>query len=221
MSSLARKREETRKLVRSVLLPNKKGLLLTDLEREYRGMTGSPVPYRGLGYSSVLSMLLDMKDVATLEKLPSGHQLVLATPDQSTQHIADMVSCQRDNMEGYNQNTGRVLAQQGRLTKGIAAYPQAQPLADKTVSALMKQKLGMLMSQYPSGLAYSQLSASCGQTSGLELCCQLPDVVQIQQLDGGRDWLLLPVRPAQGSSQHSDRSSMSQVADRLEVQQLP
>ena len=84
MTSLARKREEIRKLLRSVLLPNKKGLLLTDLEKEYRGMTGSPVPYRGLGYSSVLSMLLDMKDVATLEKLPSGHQLVLATPDQST-----------------------------------------------------------------------------------------------------------------------------------------
>ena len=119
MTSLARKREETRKLVRSVLLPNKKGLLLTDLEKEYRGMTGSLMPYRGLGYSSVLSMLLDMKDVATLEKLPSGHQLVLATPDQYTQHIADMVSCQRDNMEGYNQNTGRVLAQQGRLTEAI------------------------------------------------------------------------------------------------------
>ena len=160
MTSLARKREETRKLVRSVLLPNKKGLLLTDLEKEYRGMTGSPVPYRGLGYSSVLSMLLDMKDVATLEKLPSGHQLVLATPDQYTQHIADMVSCQRDNMEGYNQNTGRVLAQQGRLTKAISGYPHDQPLADKTVSALIKHKLSMLMSQFPSGLAYSQLSAS-------------------------------------------------------------
>ena len=102
----------------------------------------------------------------------------------------------------------------------------------------MKHKLSMVMSQFPSGLAYSQLSASyrhlhgeeldplsCGQTSGLELCCQLPDVVQIQQLDGGRDWLLLPVGSAQGSSQHSgeqtDRSSMSQVADRVEVQQLP
>ena len=140
-------------------------------------------------------------------------------------------------MEGYYQNTERVLDQQGRLTKATTAYPQAQPLVDKVVSELMKHKLGMLMSQYPSGLAYSQLSASYrqqygeeldpltwGQTCGLELCCQLSDVVQIQPL-GRRDWLLLYARPAQGSSLHSDEqtdwSSMSQVADSLEVQQLP
>ena len=160
-----------------------------------------------------------------------------ANPDQSTQYKADMVSCQRDNMEGNYQNTERVLDQQGRLTKATTAYPQAQPLVDKVVSELMKHKLGMLMSQYPSGLAYSQLSASYrqqygeeldpltwGQTCGLELCCQLSDVVQIQPL-GRRDWLLLSARPAQGSSLHSeeqtDWSSMSQVADSLEVQQLP
>ena len=44
---------------------------------------------------------------------------MLANTDQSTQHIADMLSCQRDNMERYNQNTRRVLAQQGRLTEAI------------------------------------------------------------------------------------------------------
>ena len=43
-------------------------------------------------------------------------QLVLATTDQSTQH---MLSCQRDNTKRYNQNTRRVLAQQSRLTKAI------------------------------------------------------------------------------------------------------
>ena len=236
MTSVARKREETRRLLRSVLLPNKKGLLLTDLEKEYRGMTGTYIPYRALGYSSFLSLLMDMSDVATMEKLPSGHQLVMATPDHSTQHIADMVSCQKDNMEGYNQNTGRVLAGQSRLAKSIHDFPQHQTIpADRTVSALMKERLGMLLSQVPCGLLYSQLSASyrqlhgeeldplsIGQTSGLELCCQLPDVVQIQQVEGGRDWLLLPVRSQQSQSADlTDRSSISQLSDRLEVQQLP
>jgi len=236
MTSVARKREETRRLLRSVLLPNKKGLLLTDLEKEFRGMTGTYVPYRALGYSSLMSLLMDMSDVATMEKLPSGHQLVMATPDHSTQHIADMVSCQKDNMEGYNQNTGRVLAGQSRLAKAIHDFPQHQIIpADRTVSALMKERLGMLLSQFPCGLLYSQLSASyrqlhgeeldplsSGQTSGLELCCQLPDVVQIQQVEGGRDWLLLPVRSQQSQSADlTDRSSISQLSDRLEVQQLP
>ena len=86
-------------------------------------MTGTYIPYRALGYSSFLSLLMDMSDVATMEKLPSGHQLVMATPDHSTQHIADMVSCQKDNMEGYNQNTGRVLAGQSRLAKAIHDFP--------------------------------------------------------------------------------------------------
>ena len=115
--NMTQKRHEVEMLLRCVLLPNKKGLLMSDLEHEYRGMTGSRIPYKSLGYNSLLSMVKDMRDVARLQMLPSGHLLVRAAADESTQHIAEMVNCQKDNMEGYNQHTGKVLAGQLSNTK--------------------------------------------------------------------------------------------------------
>ena len=75
------------------------------------------------------------------------------------------------------------------------------------------------MSQFPSGLAYSQLSASYRHlhgevldplTCGLELCCQLPDVVQIQSswMGGGTGCCYL-------SGLHTHRGHHSTVGSRL------
>ena len=63
--------EETKKMLRSVLLPNKEGLLLSgvsslqhskqlptsDLEREFQGIVGYPIPWRKLGHMSLLEMV--------------------------------------------------------------------------------------------------------------------------------------------------------------------
>ena len=71
MSELLRLQEETKKMLRSVLLPNKEGLLLsggsqallakyifiTDLEREFHGMVGYSIPWRKLGHMSLLDMV--------------------------------------------------------------------------------------------------------------------------------------------------------------------
>ena len=75
MSELLRLQEETKKMLRSVLLPNKEGLLLSgnsqavssthwdeihfnaDLEREFLGMVGYSLPWRRLGHMSLLEMV--------------------------------------------------------------------------------------------------------------------------------------------------------------------
>ena len=74
MSELLRLQEETKKMLRSVLLPNKEGLLLSggaqavlpngikliffvDLEREFLGMVGYSIPWRKLGHMSLLEMV--------------------------------------------------------------------------------------------------------------------------------------------------------------------
>ena len=75
MSELLRLQEETKKMLRSVLLPNKEGLLLSggsqdctpnygieraflvDLEREFLGMVGYSIPWRRLGHLSLLEMV--------------------------------------------------------------------------------------------------------------------------------------------------------------------
>ena len=72
MAELLRLQEETKKMLRSVLLPNKEGLLLSggfhklfgmkltfiiDLEREFLGMVGYSIPWRRLGHMSLLEMV--------------------------------------------------------------------------------------------------------------------------------------------------------------------
>ena len=240
-------------LLRSVLLPYKRGLLLTELEREYRGMTGTNISYRMLGYPSLLSLIQDMQDVATLQVLDSGHQIVFATPDKSTQHIASMVSCQKDNLEGYNRYTGRVLAGKSsfanNFSKAVTEYPHSQVVrTDGTVSALVKEKLGTLLSKFPTGLLCSQLREQyrqlhgedldplcCGQPSVLELCCQVPDILHLERVDHGRDWLLVPVKQVlcgdiidrasnvkyKASADITEMSSFSAHSDILEIQKLP
>ena len=86
--------------LRSVLLPNKKGLLLSVLDSEYYGMLGENIPYTQLGLKSLLSLLRCIPDVVSLSRLGDGRYLVTATADDNTKHIADMVSRQKDNTEG-------------------------------------------------------------------------------------------------------------------------
>ena len=188
-------------LLRSVLLPYKRGLLLTELEREYRGTTGTNIPFRMLGYSSLLSLVQDMQDVLTLQTLESGHQVVYATSERSAQDMAEVIYCQKDNVEGYNKYTDSVLSGQGRIVERQVVTMNGE------VSAAMKQKLYMLFSKFPTGLLSSELRMkyrqlhgeyldplSLAQSSVLELCYQVPDILYIKRLDQGSDCLLLPVK---------------------------
>ena len=94
-----------KKLLRSVLLPNKDGLVISALEDEYCGMTGESIPYKQLGYHSLLMLLESVPDLVHISRLANGVTMVRAARDSSTNHIADMVSRQKDNHEGYNKKT--------------------------------------------------------------------------------------------------------------------
>ena len=86
--------------LRSILLPNKKGLVLSALEGGYYGMLGEAIPFKRLGFPSLLSMLKDMPDVVSISKISNGNYLIMGTADERTKHIADMVDKQKDNTEG-------------------------------------------------------------------------------------------------------------------------
>ena len=64
------------KLLRSVLIPNKDGLLISAVEDEYHGMTGERVPYRELGYQNVFQLLQNCPQLVRIERLPDGNQIV-------------------------------------------------------------------------------------------------------------------------------------------------
>lgn len=55
-----------RKEVRSLLTSIKEGLTPTQLERDYKSMMGTPLPFRALGYQTVMELLVDMPDVVKI-----------------------------------------------------------------------------------------------------------------------------------------------------------
>ena len=59
-------------LLRSVLIPNKDGLVLTAVEDEFTGMTGERIPYRQLGFNTLLQLLESMPELATISRV-NGH----------------------------------------------------------------------------------------------------------------------------------------------------
>ena len=90
-----------KKKLRSILLPNKNGIILSSLGSEYYGMIGEYIPFRELGHPSLLRLLEQWsEDTVTLERLPGGQVLVRARADSSTKHIEELVLKQKYNPEG-------------------------------------------------------------------------------------------------------------------------
>ena len=68
--------QQCSRLLRSVLIPNKDGLLISAVEDEYYGMTGERIPYRQLGFRSFHQMLQENPQLGKLERLPDGNVIV-------------------------------------------------------------------------------------------------------------------------------------------------
>ena len=93
---------KTKNSIRSVVMYNKNGLLMEAFEREYKENIGRGVPYVPLGFPSARDLLLSLPEVVEIVELNEGHELLVAVPDEKTQHIAKMVSSQIENTRGYN-----------------------------------------------------------------------------------------------------------------------
>jgi len=201
MSELLRLQEETKKMLRSVLLPNKEGLLLSDLEREFLGMVGYSIPWRRLGHLSLLDMVRSMPGVVVVETLGKGHMLLHAAPDQSTRHIADLVSKQYDPFRkvgcGYNQHTGYVLRNLRDAPRSVIP-PREEP---PSVPPGVEKDITKLLESFPSGLLASRLLFEHrlfhgrelnmgGFSTILQLLVQLSDSIDMQQEGNLGDWRL-------------------------------
>jgi len=202
MSELLRLEEDTKKMLRSVLLPNKEGLLLSDLEREFLGMVGYSIPWRRLGHMSLLEMVRSMPGVVIVETLGQGHILLHAAPDQSTRHIADLVSKQYDPFRkvgcGYNQHTGYVLRNLRDAPRSVIPPREEEP---PSVPPGVETDLIVLLESFPSGLLASRLLFEFrlffgkelhmgGFSTVLQLLAQLSNSIDMQQEGNLGDWRL-------------------------------
>ena len=95
---------------------NKHGLLIESFEREYRSHNGKPVPYKFLGHESLYDLLVNIPEVVQMFPLSGGQHLLLAVPDEKTQHVAKAVGNQVDRVDGFNRKTAEVIS---RVANGL------------------------------------------------------------------------------------------------------
>ena len=88
MAEQDEKLKGTKQLIRSLLLPEKNGLILTALEKEYMDNVGDVIPYEIYGFENCLSFLYSISDAVELHPLSDGvNVLCTAVPDKSVYHI--------------------------------------------------------------------------------------------------------------------------------------
>ena len=88
MADEERKLTETKQIIKSLLLSEKNGLILTALEKEHLANVGEPIPYEILGFKSCLSFLEAIPDTVELCRLPDGiNVLCKAISDESVSHL--------------------------------------------------------------------------------------------------------------------------------------
>ncbi|XP_063154540.1 tudor domain-containing protein 5 [Candoia aspera] len=90
-----------KKEVRSLLTPIKGGLTPCQLEKEYKSMIGEQLPFRMLGYHSVMELVKDMPDVVNICPKGDGTVVLKAIADESTKRIASLVARQRSRSKPH------------------------------------------------------------------------------------------------------------------------
>ena len=82
------KLKEAKQLIRSLLLTEKNGLILTALEKEYMNLVGTALPFKQFEFQDSLSFIKSISDAVEVDQLSDGiNVLCKAVPDSSVNHI--------------------------------------------------------------------------------------------------------------------------------------
>lgn len=92
----------------SLLVSAKDGLNEHELLNDYRMFNSNQdVPYRELGYSSLLSLLRTWPDICRFQNQSSGCVKILAVEEENTKHILSMVRGQRASKSKRRKRGGK------------------------------------------------------------------------------------------------------------------
>lgn len=86
--------EKVKKEIRSLLLSQKGGCTITELQRDYRNFNGRDCPVRELGFSSFREFIDGIPDVAR-SSYENGREVLVGVTTEETAHIANMIARQR------------------------------------------------------------------------------------------------------------------------------
>ena len=179
-------RAELKKRVRALLISSKQGCTPNNLLRDYKSVFGEGLPLNEFGYRSVVAMAEDMPDVVRIQQGGSHGVLLRGVADESTRHIAKMVSRQRST--GYHQ-----LKAEQPVKRAITAI--TTPSIPFHIQGCLRQ----LLHAYPNGLPIEQFEEAYARRFGYylslrrlkcnslqELINNVPDILKIDKDAAGR-----------------------------------
>jgi hypothetical protein len=192
MTNVANKKHEIAKEIRALLMSSPAALTLEEVRRDFHQFMDKPIPFRELGYSTLEDMLRDMTDVLSIT-YKRGMMCLEAIPDDTTRHIAKLVSKQKiPNKKKY-----------ATMRKGPPPRMQRKQVPP-SLPHYIRKNISELFKSYGNGLplthfdtAYSKRFGSMfsfsrlGFVSMKELIYSVPDLVILKEYQGG-EWRVLP-----------------------------
>ena len=87
--------EKAKRNIRSTLIRYKYGILLEEFEREYKSLVGKQLPFKLLGFTTVLDMVASMPDVLNVIELSNGTTMLQGVPDEKTKELVSKMRLPR------------------------------------------------------------------------------------------------------------------------------
>ena len=172
-SKSAKKLEDTKKIIRSLLLSTKYGLTVNELCSEYDLIACGELPFRELGYSNPMDFIRSMRDVVRTSYQPGGACLLRGIADESTAHISALVRGQKST---GSRNTK--LHKPVQVPKKKA--PPQQPR--RHVSHFIQSNIYDFMQKYQNGIAFDQFDDTYFRRYAKRLNPQLQGYTSIRGL---------------------------------------
>ncbi|KAL5012203.1 hypothetical protein ScPMuIL_010754 [Solemya velum] len=204
MSETARKRDETKKQIRALLLSAPAPLTVGEMKRDYHDFMGESIAFRAMGYDSLEDMFTDMRDAVQIS-WKNGLMVLQAVSDETTRHIESLVSKQKiPNPKKY-----AALRRGGRPTGSYGGQRQAPPSYRSRASPVyeapravvpnfVRQQFKQLFKSYPNGLPLTHFETAFSRRFGVHLnfekygfhslksmLSSIMDIVQLQVYMGG------------------------------------
>ena len=148
---------DVKKTVRALLVSARNGLTPAQLEKDYESMIGTTLPYKKLGYNSLMEFIEDSPDVVSIQRR-RGSIVLSAVVDESSAHLARMISRQK-NSKPYNH------IKPSQPVKRIPSITYSS--ASKRVLPLnIKNRLKELLTSYPNGLPLGKFQEAYAKRFG-------------------------------------------------------
>ena len=101
------KKKKTEALLRAVLISSPRGVPLRRLDKEYKAVTFSSIPYQEMGYHSLEHYIKSIPNVALLTRDVDGEFVVKGVASESDQHVAKLIAKQKKPKKKAKANSRR------------------------------------------------------------------------------------------------------------------